>query len=280
MRAVIALDSMAGFVRSLSSARDIVLSSYTLHPGPVLGALEAAARHGAAVRLRLNGDPVGGPAGKLHRDNIAAVAELRAAGADAALTGPDDPAMHIKAATVDGVTWLDDRNWIGSSAERIVRTDDPREIAMTKADALQREADVIERAGAAPLDVESESFGSGLIYAALLRRAQAHLTTRLIVAGREAAEPRNAAERTCLARLAHLGVDVRTGNARSHDLNEKLAVTSGAAWVGSANATYAGGDYGAQSDWGVASSDAALVHGLRDAFAQNWARAEPIVASP
>jgi hypothetical protein len=274
---VIALDTMAGFMRSLASARQVALSSYTLHPGPVLGALEAAARRGAAVRVRLDGDPVGGAGGALYRSNAAAVAELRAAGADAALTGPDEPSMHLKAATVDGVTWLDDRNWIGSAAEQIVRTDEPGAVAMTKADALKREADVIERAGASELDVESESFGSGAIYGALLQRAAAHLPTRLIVAGREAAEPRNAAERTCLARLAALGVEVRLGDARGRDLNEKLAVSAGGAWVGSANATYDGGDFGAQRDWGVASGDPAIVDALRGAFARNWARASPLV---
>lgn len=275
---MIALDSVAGFVRSLRSAQRVDLSSYTLHPGTVLGSLEAAARRGAAVRVRLDGDPFGGPAGKLHHDNVAAVAELRAAGADAALLDGADPVLHMKAAVVDGVTWLDDRNWAGVPGEHLVRVDDARDVAVTKAEALKREADVIDAAGNARLDVESESFGNGAIYATLLRRAAAHLPTRLIVAGREVAEPRNGAERTCLARLAALGVDVRVGDKQHHDLDEKFAVAADRAWMGSANATYAGGALGAQSDWGIASADAAFVTGVRTAFEANWERAQPFVS--
>jgi hypothetical protein len=266
----IALETTAGFTAALRSAHRIELSSYTLHPSPVLGALEAAARRGAEVRVRLDGNPLGTT---LQHDNVAAVAELRAAGVDAALTGPDEPALHVKAALVDGVAWLDDRNWAGTANERIVRVDDPSTVATTKADALARELDVIERAGGAELDVESESFGNGAIYRALLRRAEAHLPTRLIVAGREAAEPRNGAERTCLAHLAALGVAVRTGDRRAHDLNDKLAVSADAAWVGSANATYEGGPAGEQRDWGVATAATEVVDGLRSAFERNWAMA-------
>lgn len=264
----ITLETTAGFTAALATAHRIGLSSYTLHPGAVLGALDAAARRGADVRVRLDGNPLGA---KLLHDNAAAVAELRAAGADAALTGPDEPALHMKAALVDGVAWLDDRNWAGTANERIVRVDDPREVATTKAEALAREADVIDRAGGAELDVESESFGNGAIYRALLRRAEAHLPTRLIVAGREAAEPRNGAERTCLAHLTALGVEVRTGDRRAHDLNDKLAVSAAAAWVGSANATYDGGPAGKQRDWGIATERPDVVDGLRAAFERNWA---------
>jgi len=88
--------------------------------------------------------------------------------------------------------------------------------------------------------VESESFGNGAIYNALLHRAQAHLPTRLIVAGREAAEAGNHTERAHLKHLADLGVEIREGNAGSGDLDEKLVVTASDAWVGSANATQRG----------------------------------------
>jgi len=256
----------------VSHAREISLSSYTLHPGVVLGALVAAAQHGARVHVRLERDPLERDAGPLHRANAAAVAELRAAGADARLSGRHEPLMHAKLAVVDGVAWLDDRNWVGAADERIVRADDPGEVALTKDAALRRELDVIGQAGSAELDLESESFGTGAIYAALLRRAEAHLPTRVIVAGRELAQPHHAAERTALAHLAALGTDVRVGNPR-HDLTDKLAVAAGAAWIGSANATWSGGMAGGQPDWGVASADPALVDGLRAAFERNWSRA-------
>jgi hypothetical protein len=269
----IALASVAEFTAAVRGAHEISLTSYTLHPGTVLGTLDAAAQRGAAVHVRLDGDPRGG---RLTRDNAAAVAELRAAGADAKLTDKADPVMHMKAAIVDGVAWLDDRNWAGTDNERVVRVDDPRDVATTKADALRREADVIEHAGSGELDVESESFGNGSIYRALLQRAKAHLSTRLIVAGREVAETRNAPERGCLRQLAALGVEIRAGDARHHDLNEKLAVAADRAWVGSANATYDGGRFGEQADWGIASGDRGVVDGLRAAFAANWQHALPL----
>jgi hypothetical protein len=252
----IALASVAEFTAAVRSARKISLTSYTLHPGTVLGTLDAAAQRGAAVHVRLDGDPLGG---KL-----------------AQLTDRADPVMHMKAAIVDGVAWLDDRNWAGTDNERVVRVDDPRDVALTKADALRREADVIEHAGNGELDVESESFGNGSIYRALLQRAHAHLPTRLIVAGRELAEARNAPERGCLRQLAALGVEIRAGDARRHDLNDKLAVAADRAWVGSANATYDGGRLGEQADWGIAARDRGVVDGLRAAFAANWQHALPL----
>jgi hypothetical protein len=73
-----------------------------------------------------------------------------------------------------------------------------------------------------------------------------------------------------LARLAALGIEVRTANAPPADLAEKLAVGGGAAWIGSANATYAGGGAGLQTDWGIAARDPAFVDGLRAIFEANW----------
>jgi len=211
--------------------------------------------------VRLERDPLDDAAGTLHRVNAAALAALRAAGANAEATAAGEPMLHLKAAVVDGEAWLDDRNWAGGSHERIVRDTEPDDVtavasavaggpgadqhlATTKAACQRLEADVIGGAGAAPLAVESESFGNGAIYNALLGRAKAHQPTRVIVAGREVAEPRNHTERAHLARLAALGVDVRVGDPKHGDLNEKLAVAGNASWVGSANATYARGPAG------------------------------------
>jgi hypothetical protein len=296
---MIALDTAAGFVRALATAQRIALTSYTLHPGAVLDALVAAARRGADVHLRLERDPLDDAAGTLHRDNAGALAVLRAVGASAEATAPGEPVLHLKAAAVDGVAWLDDRNWASGGAERVLRDTDAddvaavasavaggpgadRHLATTKSGAQRLEADVIAQAGAAPLALESESFGNGTIYNALLHRAEAHLPTRLIVAGREVAEPGNHAERAHLARLAALGVAVRVGDPRRGDLDEKLTVAGADGWVGSANATYARGAAGAQRDWGMATREAGIVDGLRNAFERNWRVALPLAdaASP
>ena len=135
---------------------------------------------------------------------------------------------------------------------------------------------MIGSAGTGPLLVESESFGNGAIYDVLLHRAEAHLPTRLIVAGREAAQKSGGLERAHLQRLAALGVEVRLGNPKHGDLNEKLAVADGSAWVGSTNATYARGAAGEQRDWGLTTQERPVVDGLRAAFERNWSAARPL----
>ncbi len=294
---MITLDTAAGFIGTLGNARRIAITAYTLHDGRVLRALEDAARRGADVRVRVEADPFDDPAGTLHRDNAAALAALRAAGAHAEASGPGEPVLHLKAAVVDGVAWLDDRNWAAGGAERIVRDTDPDDVAAvasavaggpgadahlatTKAAAQQLEAGVIAGAGSGPLLLESESFGNGAIYNALLHRAEAHLPARLIVAGREVAEAGSRTERAHLARLAALGVEVRAGDPRHGDLDEKLAVAGDTAWVGSANATYARDAAGAQRDWGLTTRDPGIVDGLRAAFERNWTAARPLAGEP
>jgi hypothetical protein len=290
---MIALDSVTGFVSTLEHARSIALTAYTLRDGRVLKALEAAAQGGADVRVRLERDPLDDAAGTLHTANAASIAALRAAGAKAETTGPGEPVLHLKAAAVDGVAWLDDRNWASGGAERILRDDDPDDVAAvssaitgkpgadahlatTKSGAQWLEADVIRAAGIGPLIVESESFGTGTIYNTLLHRAQAHEPTRLIVAGRELTEASNKSERSRLAHLATLGVEIRVGDPKHGDLDEKMAVSGDDCWVGSANATYARGTFGEQRDWGIASREPGIVDGLRSAFERNWLAARPL----
>jgi hypothetical protein len=292
---MIALDSISGFVSSLKHAGSISLTAYTLRDGRVLKALEDAAARGADVRVRLERDPLDDAAGSLHQANAASIAALRAAGAKAETTQPGEPALHLKAAVVDGVAWLDDRNWASGGAERILRDDDADDVAAvtaavaggpgadghlatTKSGAQWLEADVIRAAGAAPVVVESESFGNGTIYNALLHRAQAHEPTRLIVAGRELGEAGSTAERSRLAHLAALGVEIRVGDVKHGDLDEKLAVSGNDCWLGSANATYARGTFGEQRDWGIASREPGIVDGLRAAFERNWLSAQPLAA--
>ncbi len=291
----IALSSVSAFATTVATAQRIDFSAYTLRGGNVRDALLAAAQAGAAVRVRLERDPLDDAAQSLHTANADAVARLSAAGADAGLTAPGSPVLHMKAAVVDGVAWLDDRNWAGDGNETVIRDSDADDVAAvraalagepgsdghlrtTKSDAQFLECEVIRGAGVAPLAVESESFGSGSVYNALLARAKAGLPTRLIVAGREAAGTgaAGAHERARLTHLAALGVNVRTGNADGLDLDEKLAVAAHAAWAGSANATYARGVLGAQRDWGLATRQPTIVDQLRAAFESNWDAAIPL----
>jgi hypothetical protein len=289
----IALSSVAAFAVEVTAARSVDFASYTLHGGRVREALSAAARAGAHVRVRLEREPLDDPKGSLRAANGESVARLAEAGADAALTAPGAPVLHLKAALVDGVAWLDDRNWDGGARETVVRDSDQADLAAlrealdgtgtdggtslqtTKGAAAAGEAAVIRAAGAGPVAVASESFGVGPVYGALLARGREGSPTRLLVAGREASATGTAgdAERRLLSRLASLGIAVRIGNPPAAECDEKLAVAPDAAWVGSANATYAGGTAGAQSDWGIAARDPLLVDGLRAVFEANWSRA-------
>jgi len=294
----ISLASIPAFVAACAHTRSIDVTAYTLRPGLVEDALIAAARGGARVCVRLERDPLDDSAGSLHAANAATIAALRAAGADAATTAPGEPVLHLKAALVDGVAWLDDRNWAGDAHETLVRDSDPDDVAAVaagirgergadphlrtdKGGAVALEARVIAGAGTEPLAVESESFGSGAIYDALLHRAQAGLPTRLLVAGREASGPgaSGETERRRLARLAALGVQVRTGDAKGLDFDEKFAVGAHAAWVGSANATYAYGVAGKQRDWGMTTRQPVLIDDLRAAFEGNWRAAIPLAGA-
>jgi phosphatidylserine/phosphatidylglycerophosphate/cardiolipin synthase-like enzyme len=300
----IALSSIAAFTAAVVNARSVEFASYTLGDGAVRDALETAARAGAHVRVRLERDPFADPAATLHRTNAKSLARLAAAGADAASTAPGEPLLHLKAAVVDGVAWLDDRNWAGGgSPETIVRDDDPADVralaavltggaqppdaadatpslALTKASAQRLELGVVAAAANAPLALASESFGSGAVESALTARAKAGLPTRLLVAGREAAQPGISGnrERACLAKLAAAGVVIRVADSRRADGDEKLAVTDGRAWTGSANATYAGGSSREQREWGLATSEPRIVDGLRRAFESAWLAARPLPA--
>jgi hypothetical protein len=295
----ISLASLPAVVAAIRTAASIDLSAYTLSEGAVRDALVAAATRGAAVRVRLERDPLDDARGTLHAANADAVRRLQAAGADAALRDPAAPVLHLKVATTDGVAWLADRNWTaGPAGETILRDTDPADVAAvrtalhggdgrsahlrtTKSGAQALEADLIRTAGRGQLDVESESFGAGSIAGALRARALAGLPLRLLVAGREADAPgpAGARERRLLASLAAAGVAVRTGDPGGADVDEKLAAGASGAWAGSANATFAGGAAGRQQDWGVRTRDPALVAGLRAAFERNWAAARPFTAA-
>lgn len=250
----------------MQHARSIELRAYVLRSGAVLDALRAAAGRGARVRVRIECKPYGDAGGTLAAGNAGAVSALRAAGADAQLTDCDGarPA-HLKEARIDGAVYLDDRNWPGDDRDTILRVDPAENFATQKDDALRREARTIYRAAdaRAPVDVETESFGFGRIYAAL-KYAAARAPVRLLVARRDVT-PRSL---PALRRLQAAGVTVRTG-----DDDEKLAVTPREAWVGSANASAGVPD---QSDWGLRIFDGALVQALRARFERNWTSAQPL----
>jgi hypothetical protein len=260
------LSSLRTAIASVEHARDVCVAAYTLH-GPLLQALEDAARHGTHVVVELEGTPYGSGRRGLARENARLTNELRAAGADARLS----ERIHAKTMNVDGTLYLDGKNW--HSHDVILREDDAVEaatIAMDKHDALALEADMLARATSSdgPI-VETESFGAGnATYFALEALARSGAAPRLLVSKDDLRG--NARERGVLERLAARGVYVRIC-----DDSEKLAVAGHRAWLGSANATYADGKF-AMSDWGACTEDPTIVDTVRARLDSEWRSAKEL----
>jgi phosphatidylserine/phosphatidylglycerophosphate/cardiolipin synthase-like enzyme len=279
--------SGASFLRAIKTARSIELTAslLTRGKGGVVAALEAAAQRGARVRVRLESDPYDpeGSGGR-ERANAAIVSELRVYGIDAALvkSAPGAP-LHLKAAIADGRLFLDDRNWPADGRDVIAATRDsadviavraamrgdraePAHIAVRKREALAMEADTIARAEGGEIDVQSESFGCGVIARALLERAKAGEPVRLLVSSRDI---QGAREARLLASLRAAGAQVRVASG-GHD--QKLCVAGDRAWLGSANATAGFPD---TIDWGARTRAPSAVKALRARFERTWQAARP-----
>ena len=259
------LSSLSALFGALRCGRTVEAQAYTLSR-KVLQALEAAARRGASVAVRLEADPVSDRKGALAKYNRRLVGEMRAAGVDAAL----ESHVHAKSIDVDGTRYLDEKNFAGDS-DLVLADDDPADpaVATRKSDALAAETALL-RSARAPDDVivESETFGATSVSRALRELAAAGVAARLIIAGRSLKE--NANERKELASLAAAGVRIRRCNDSS-----KLAVAGNAAWAGSANATSAWGRYD-MTDWGARTGDVAIVGAVRDRLEKLWAHARPL----
>ena len=280
----IELSSHDAFLAALSRARRIDLSAYCLGP-PILRALEEAADGGARVTVRLESDLAGDRSGARAAANARAVRDLAAHGAHAMLA-EDDARIHAKAAIVDGVAWLDDRNFPASGPNLIVRDTDAGDVAavrqklagetpsggrlcLTKTAALAIEVATIAGAPPGEIDVESESFNGGTISHELTVRAAAGDHVRLLVDAREA---RGRREARALANLAKRGVEIRLCGGGV----DKMAVCGDRAWIGSANATFPDPRTALQSDWGLATLSAGAVGALRERFEASWSRAHPL----
>jgi len=258
---MLTLSSTHSAIERLAHARRVSLDAYTLG-GPMLAALEAAARRGARVTVRLEAHPYDDASHHLGRRNAKIARELRRAGADARLADP----IHAKTLEVDGTRYLDGKNW--RADDIVLREDDPARAAAIvhdKREALALEAELlraVRRSDA--VIVESESFGFGTpVYAALAALGRAGAAPRLLVCRRDLRDsPR---ERFALGDLARAGVRVRLC-----DDSAKLALAGGRAWLGSANATYAGGEY-AMPDWGACTRDARIVSAVRTRLDADWA---------
>jgi hypothetical protein len=201
------------------------------------------------------------------------------------LTDAAAPAQHLKAAVVDRRAFLDDRNW--TQADDLVATSDAADVAcvaaaiggcsnstadlaITKAEAIAREAQTIAAGSGDRVDCASESFGASVVSVALARRAAAGAHVRLVVSDR-ALRHASANERHALAKLATAGVEIRAGAS-----TDKLCIAGTHAWLGSANPTFSPPP--PMLDWGVSTSDPSLVSRAAATFARDWASARPLDA--
>ena len=279
------LSSCAAAVARIGRAREIAFGAYVLRDGAMREALLAAARRGASVRVTLQRDPYGDQNGGEAAANAAAAAALRAAGARVRLLSRRAAPFHLKAVVCDGVAFLDDRNW-PLDGGLVVADDDARDVALiaaalrgsggddgalsTRKDAaLEREAALIAATPLdAPLVVGSESFGAGPVANALFERARSGGASTLVI------DPCDVDRRRAgvLHALSRAGVHVRNSVA-----GEKFVLAGDRAWIGSANATYAGGERADQIEWGVVTSAPALLDAVRAlaAGSARTARAAP-----
>ncbi len=188
----------------------------------------------------------------------------------------------MKAAIVDGVAFLDDRNWPADRRNVVVADSDANDVqvlhdamhgktysagavAVTKGAALFQEAGVLAadvRAGRS-VCMQSESFTAGSPpYGELKALARSGVHVKLLICENDLKEASFVAARA----LARSGVAVRVT-----DASEKFAVAGTRAWIGSANATY-----GAQNqiDWGMQIKDAHVCKELQARFDSTWRHAK------
>ena len=246
-------------------------------------ALEAACDRGARVDVVLDGTPYRSGSA-IAAANAGSARELAGHGATVRLTTADEPALHLKAAVVDGTAYLDDRNWANGDRDTIVALDDPAAVATIgaafdgratksgplvtdKAAAVALEAATISAASGDRIDVETEAFGATVVSKALALRAAQGAHLRLLVSAAELRGPGAPRERAALAKLAAAGVAIRTTAS-----TEKLCSAGDSAWVGSANATFSPQP---TLDWGYRSEDPVLARGIARAFERNWQSATP-----
>jgi phosphatidylserine/phosphatidylglycerophosphate/cardiolipin synthase-like enzyme len=281
-----ALVAHSDFLGALAGARDVALSAYVLAPGgTVCRALESAAEGGASVTVTLEAFADRPATDTLRR--LAGITEraLEAHGVRVR-AGVGGETCHLKAAVLDGIAYLDDRNWT-TTGETLVATSDPEQVAairsaidgglpaahgdlaLEKAAALELEAAAIRTGTGDHIDLASESFGWSEVAKALRERAQGGAHVRLLVNGKIAASPHADSERAILHRLAAQGVEVRLTPA-----TEKLCTAGDRGWVGSANATF---EFAPTTDWGLAVHDAPTLDALAKTFDREWSTARAFV---
>lgn len=285
---MISVSSTAEMLGALQRAREVTFAAYFLKPGPVADGLLRAARRGAAVKVRADGELYGDCRSKMPGSR-ALLDALHKAGADARLvhrSDRDGPGLHIKAVVCDGVAFLDDCNW-NRGGDTVVRDDSPshvrairdamlqrdggrhRTLALSKACALYAEARVL---GARPhpreVRVETEDLGGSPVSQRLRDLIAKGVRCRVLVS--ERAFKQYAGTHEAALSLQKAGADVRMIPA-----SEKIAVAGAHGWIGSANATSTHPN-GRDVDWSITTADARFTRELKHRFDAHWRESQPL----
>jgi len=260
MTSTVALGRTVDLVTAIGGARNIDLEVYLLRNPLLLFSLERAARRGANVSVHF-GDPLDA---SQRKGNLEAMAALASAGARVAIDpGYGPQSLHEKVATVDGVLYLDDRNFTSEQSETVLIDSRPEQrcYAQTKAEALAQEAQTIARGRGHDVIVSTEALGPGPVADALIARAKRGDDVRVMY---DPATHDPGVQ--LLEKLRRAGVTLRC-SAQRH----KIAVAGDTAWIGSANASPGNAT---TREWGarVGRSLSAL---LRETLEYCWSTAKP-----
>jgi phosphatidylserine/phosphatidylglycerophosphate/cardiolipin synthase-like enzyme len=274
---VVAYTTVTG---AIASGHEVCLSAYVFTTA-MFDALQTAAKNGAKVTVVL-------PQEEKSTDSSDATA-LQTAGATIVWDpgSPTDHPLHAKLALVDGVAYLDGRNWdtndvtitdgVAADYTAITNALNLNPTSSTNLDTLKSNSIAREDAfitGAAPgkgvtVQFMSESFGTDTATnTALENAAKAGATVEVMVLSSD--ESGNSTEEAVLNTLKADGAQVRLNPASG---SEKIALIGGqsTAWFGSANATDSTTSTDNYIDWGMTVTNASVVSSLQSYFNTTWA---------
>jgi PLD-like domain len=264
---------------AISAGHEVCLSAYVFTDA-MFDALDAAAKAGAKVTVVLPNEE--------KSSDTSDATTLQTDGATIVWDpgSPTDHPLHAKLALVDGVAYLDGRNWDttdvtitdGVAADYAAITNalnlnptSSTNLDTLKATAISREDAFINASGAksgVTLQFMSESFGSDTTtVSALEAAAKAGATVQVIVLSSD--ESGNTTEIAALNAMKADGVQIRLNPAGG---SEKMTLISNqsTAWFGSANATDSTTSTDNYIDWGMTVTSSSVISTLQSYFTSTW----------
>lgn len=268
------------FTSTLSAGHSVCFSAYVFSTDS-FNALDAAAKAGATETVVLPQEESGLDSAK--------AATLQSDGAtivwDPGSSGGDNP-LHAKLAIVDGIAYLDGRNWDstdvviddGTSADFTpienalnLNPTSSTNLDTLKSNSLAREVSYINGgtySSSVTLRYMTESFGTNPdVNAALEAAAQSGATVKIIVLKSD--ESGNTTEQAELTTLKNDGAQIRLNPAGGSE-KVSLLSNSSSGWFGSANSTKDTTTSTNYIDWGMTVTDATVLSSLSSYFDTTW----------